>query len=377
MPSRSHVWLAAASLALAAAVWYVAGGALPGRVAQSPAASAAPERHSSLLGGPLPGFEGAAGWTAEPVTPDSLAGHVTVVGVLSLDLPPSLGAARALQSWHEAYARYGLRVVGVQVPEFAFAAEGAAFQAMVRRAGLSFPLALDASLAVARAFGSSSRRPRFVLAGPDGRVVADREGMAALAEVEEEIRAQLQRARPELRFPAASAVRLRQGSLHAPVHLGQARVASGPLAKSVPGRALSFTAQLRYQVEGDAYTPYPVGRWVPEADGLTAARGGAENFVALRYDAGALGAVLGAPEGGTARFWILHDERWLAPDEAGADVRFDGRGASFVEVKEPGLYLLTRRTSGTHVVKLSPDSPGATIYAFTFDPFEPAPAAGR
>jgi hypothetical protein len=102
---------------------------------------------------------------------------------------------------------------------------------------------------------------------------------------------------------------------------------------------------------------------------LTAARGGAENFVALRYDAGALGAVLGPPGSGPARVWVLRDDRWLTVAEAGADVRIDGRGASFVMVDHPRLYAIAGMTRGEHVIKLSPDVPGTTIYALTFEPF--------
>jgi hypothetical protein len=39
-------------------------------------------------------------------------------------------------------------------------------------------------------------------------------------------------------------------------------------------------------------------------------------------------------------------------------------------VNEPRLYALTRMDRGNHVVKLSPDETGTTIYAFTFEPFE-------
>jgi hypothetical protein len=75
--------------------------------------------------------------------------------------------------------------------------------------------------------------------------------------------------------------------------------------------------------------------------------------------------------------WILRDEKWLPPEALGADARLDGRGASYVLVSEPRLYALTREDSGAHLVKLSPEAPGAIVYALTFEPFAPAGAAGR
>jgi hypothetical protein len=88
----------------------------------------------------------------------------------------------------------------------------------------------------------------------------------------------------------------------------------------------------------------------------------------LRYHGGALGAVMSPPSRASARVWILRDERWLAREKLGADVRMDGRGASYVVVDSPRLYELSRVDPGEHVVKLSPEAPGVTLHAFTFEP---------
>ena len=323
----------------------------------------------TLVGRPLPALR-AASWSDHAAL-DSIAGHATVVAFVSFDLPGSLRVLPALEAWNDAYARYGVRVLAVHVPAFAFAADSAHSATAARRLGLRFPIGLDSAFEVWRAFGPEARTPRVLVAGRDGRVVMDQERAAAIPEAERWIRDLVQRTHPRVRFPRAAVASAvdPEAQEHPAVHLGRARVESGPLRAAETGRVANFTAQLRYQVEGDLYTPYPVGRWIPAADGLTAARGGAENFVALRYDAGALGAVLGPAETGPVRVWVLRDDRWLAREDAGADVQFDGRGASFVMVTEPRLYALTRESKGGHVAKLSPDQPGATIYALTFVPF--------
>lgn len=359
---------------LTALLFLVLGGILSRLAVPRP--SRAPEPSAAITsGGSLPSLAGALGWSHGEASPESLAGHVVVVAFLSLDLPLSLRAASTLEGWHEGYSRYGVRVLGLHVPAFAFAADSARSSRAVARLGLGFPVALDASLEVARAFGGVDTLPRVVVAGPDGRVAWDGEGIDALAEAEHAVRELVLSARPDLRFPAGapSPPEGTPRGEHAAVHLGRARVMGGPLAEVPTGRPATFTAQLRYQVEGRPYTPYPMGRWTPAADGLVAARAGPENFVALRYDAGALGAVLGPPEEVPSRVWILKDDRWLTRSEAGADVEIDGRGASYVTVREPRLYALIRMERGNHVVKLSPEAAGTTIYAFTFEPFESVP----
>jgi hypothetical protein len=325
-----------------------------------------------LIGRSLPSLEGAAGWIGAPMARDSLAGRVVAVVFWSSTQPLSWRLLEDARAAHDAYARYGLSVVGVHVPEFAFAAESAHVAATARRLGLRFPVALDPSLRVSSAFGSRGDRPRVVLADASGAVVADRQGSDALTAMGGTIRAQLEARSPGVRFPLVPVgvdeqSQLAKDLVHPPVHLGRARVQRGPLADTAPGRPVVFAAQIRQQVEGAPYTPYPVGRWILGGDGLTAVRGGAQNFVALRYDAGSLGAVLGPPESGAARVWVLRDEKWLGPEELGEDMRLDGRGASYVDVTEPRLYSLCRETAGQHVVKLSPEEPGVTFYAFTFE----------
>ena len=156
------------------------------------------------------------------------------------------------------------------------------------------------------------------------------------------------------------------------VYLDRAR-AQGPLASATPGRPQMFTAQFRFQIEGDPFIPYPVGLWTLDGDGLTARRGGAANFVAMRYDAPQVGAVLGTPPSRAVRAWLLVDEHWLRPEQLGRDARLDSRGASYVLVSAHRLYDLCRSSPGRHVIKISPEVPGLTVHAMSFEREAPAP----
>ncbi|MEK7331703.1 MAG: hypothetical protein AAB113_12985, partial [Candidatus Eisenbacteria bacterium] len=332
---------------------------------------------SEMVGAALPSLADASGWlNGGPLTPDSLRGHLTVVALWSDTDPECLRALPVLQSWHQAYARYGARIVGVHEPDFAFAADPSVPARLALRMGLSFPIALDPAYAIRRHLGGPSDGPRLVLADPAGTIVGAASGRRQLAGIERALRGQLKQLHPELDFPSdpglASGPSPARPTAEAPgarvVPLGSTRVREGPLAGATPGRAQPFTAQFRYQVEGKPYVPYPVGLWSPGGEGITAARGGAENFIALRYDAGALWAVLSPPQGETVRVWVLRDEKWLPADALGADARLDGRGDSYIEVSEPRLYAVCRERAGEHVVKLSPATPGVTVHALIVEP---------
>jgi hypothetical protein len=140
----------------------------------------------------------------------------------------------------------------------------------------------------------------------------------------------------------------------------------GPLANVKPGEPQMFVAPFRFDQEGQSFTPYPVGRWTLRGDGLTAARGGAANFVAIRYDAARVCVVASPPANGAARLWILRDDAWPPADALGEDVKRDARGAAYLEVNESRLYVIARG-GGEHVLKLSPEAPGLTLHALTFD----------
>ena len=339
----------------------------------------APELKSGPPGAPLPTLADAAQWVnGNRASADSLRGHPTVLALWSDTDPEAMHVLPILQSWHHAYARYGARIIGVHEPDFAFAADSTVPASLARRMRLTFPIALDPAYVIRQRFAGAMDGLRVVLVDPAGTMVAVEAGREGLARIEPLLRAELRSRHLELQFPAdqAPTPAPETSTTAAPVDppaarivpLGSTRVSEGPLAGATMGRSAYFTAQFRYQVEGKAYVPYPVGLWSPGAEGPTASRGGAENFIALRYDDGAFWAVLSPPSKGTARVWILRDEKWLPADALGDDARLDGRGASYVEVSEPRLFFMCRALKGQHVVKLSPDVEGVSFHQFAVEP---------
>jgi len=308
-----------------------------------------------------------------PLTADSLRGRIVVLAVFSDTHPGTFEALPVLEHWHEAYARFGVRVVGVHAPEYAFATDRGVVDRLAGRLSIAFPIVEDPSLQTLVALGGRGSEVRIALAGPDGRVRVTRSiGAPAedLIRIEGALRALLRETQPDRGFPAQAANDTAAGDTPSrvrTVRLGAASVAQGPLAGAAPGRAQPFTAQFRFEVEGPPYVPYPIGWWIPRPEGVEAARGGAAQFLAIRYDASRVGVVASPPASGRSRLWILRDEAWLPPEALGRDARLDARGASYVDIEAPGLYFVTRGP-GTHVLKLSPEDAGVTVHALTFEP---------
>jgi hypothetical protein len=356
-------WSAAPRRAVGAALERL--GLEPLREPPAPKRAAAPERLPALP---------ADGWHhGGPLTADSLGGSIVVLAVFSDTHPSTYETLPRLEQWHEAYARFGVRVVGVHAPEYAFATDMKVVERLAARLGLSFPIVEDPGLQTLAALGSRGNEVLLVLAGPDGRV---REVRVAgdppldLPLLEHGLRALLRDAHPGRNFPGGAGPGAPEPGTPSPVRtvrLGSSSVVDGPLAGAAHGRAQPFTAQFRFEVEGTPYVPYPVGWWIARPEGIEAARGGAAQFLAIRYDAPRVGVVASPPPSGHTRLWILRDEAWLPAAALGEDAKSDASGASYVDIEAPGLYFVTRGP-GAHVLKLSPEDPGLTLHALTFEP---------
>ena len=316
----------------------------------------------------LPSFEQLGPWIQRPLTADSLRGRIVVVVLWADTSPRSLRALPEVQAWHLAYSRYGLRVIGVHMPEFAFSADTAIAARFVARLGLTFPIVSDPSYRVWGQLPRMLDRPAFYVADSSGRVVFQAGGERT-ADVDRALRQAVSELHPNSGIPIDDLGSMPSSAPPPPaprlIYLGAARAEAGPLAGAESGRTETFTAQFRFQEEGQANVAYPVGRWTPNADGVVAARGGPENYISIRTQ-GAVWAVLAPPAfstGNSARVWILAGSDWLDPGIAGEDVRFDARGASYVDIVEPRLYSIARCASEC-ALKLSPDVAGVAYFSF-------------
>jgi len=309
-------------------------------------------------------------WVGEKAPAEQPDG-LTLTVLWSATDPACLEMMPTVEAWHEAFSRFGLHVIGLVFAREPNLADSLTAAVAARRLGLRFPSAvsrepLPAALAAGRGpvvvLGDGLQQPPRWLGSAD-----------AASAVERELHASLRAQHPEMRFPGDPVAAPppdtgAEASDATPrwqrVGLAPREVRSGPLRAAKLDEPQPFTAQFRFQEESANFVPVPLGWWTPRRDGLEAARPGAANLIAIRYDAGPVALVMAPPARGASRVWVLQDERWIAAGDAGEDIRFDSKGAAFVEVAEPRLYWITR--GGRHVLKLSPDDPGIRFHAFYF-----------
>jgi len=352
MPSRSLATLfVAVALALALATALVAPHFFPGLRPR-------PSTGTRLL----PSLTRVQAWfNTAPLAPDSLHRRPVALVLWSDTDPAGLAALPVAEAWHRAYGPLGARVIAVHVPEYDFSSDTSVAAGVVRRLGLTLPVADDAGAVIEAALGGAVDGPHVVVADERGAIVVDT--VSDLGAAQLALRSAAGRMHPGAPLPPLLDVSLPARVRTVPLASG--RVESGPLRGLPAGHAAVFTAEFRYQEGGTAWAPYPVGGWRTGAEGLTSTRGGAANFVAIRYSASRAGVVVTPPRGQSARIWLLRDDRWPRPEERGEDVAADGRGAASVLVTVPRIYWIDRG-EGERVLKLSPETPGVTVNAFVF-----------
>jgi Thioredoxin like C-terminal domain len=107
-----------------------------------------------------------------------------------------------------------------------------------------------------------------------------------------------------------------------------------------------------------------VGRWRVERDGVISDGHGAA--VELRYHGRSLYSVLSLKDAKSIRVDLFQDGSPMPKEGAGADVKFDAKGA-YIEVTDARMYYLVRSPAFTaHLVSLQPESSGLGLHSFTF-----------
>jgi hypothetical protein len=329
------------------------------------------------IGSALPAFDGATAWlNSKPLVAARLGGRVTALQSWSgADLASDRVVPVALE-WARRYAPAGLRVLFVHVPRFAFAQESSFVANDARRLGIDGPVLVDGEQSVWGRYGVLPL-PALVIADHRGIVRYARGGPRGQYAAEQALRGLLAGASAGRTLPLPV---LRSsddepggfGDATPPVALVAGSGATGALQSVAPGQAHFFAPALRAQVESADGVPAPVGEWFVGGEGLRSTRGTAADYLALRYHGRDVYAVISTAAGEPARVWVLRDERWLSPGEAGPDVHADERGASVLAVSEPRMYHVVRAAdAGSHVLKLQPDRPGVEIYEFYFDASRP------
>ncbi|MBK1825202.1 cytochrome c biogenesis protein DipZ [Burkholderia orbicola] len=345
-------------------------GAMAGSAMMRAAGAAGATAAALPVEGTLPSLDGAVQWlNSPPLTAAGLRGKVVLVDFWTYSCINCLRTLPYTTAWARKYAPYGLVVIGVHAPEFAFERDIGNVKKAVHDLGIDYPVAIDNGYSIWRAF-NNEYWPAHYFIDAQGRVRHHHFGEGEYVQSERAIQSLLaETGHPDaLNVPLGLAGTPAKGALAAAdsadvrspeTYVGYARAESF----ASPGGVVRDAAH-RYDApaQPDLNGWGLAGTWSVGAE--RAALAAPDGRIVYRFHARDLHLVLGpGANGRPVRFRVTLDG--AAPGAAhGADVDAQGYGT----VTGQRLYQLVRQpgpiADRTFAIEFL--DPGVDAYAFTF-----------
>ncbi|NVI09355.1 cytochrome c biogenesis protein DipZ [Paraburkholderia youngii] len=317
--------------------------------------------------GDLPALDGATQWlNSPPISAQSLRGKVVLVDFWTYSCINCIRSLPYVRSWADKYKDYGLVVIGVHAPEFAFEKDPGNVAHAVKDLGVDYPVALDNGYTIWKAF-SNEYWPAHYFIDPQGHIRHHHFGEGDYRQSEDVIRRLLAEAgRKDL--PGGY---VQPGVQGAQVAAGSGDTGRSPETYVGYARAQNFASGTVAQDETATYhAPSTLtvnqwgldGRWLVSDE--SARLDSPNGRIVYRFRGRDLHLVLGpGRDGQPVRFRVLIDNKAPGADR-GADIDADGNGT----ITGQRLYQLVRQAngSGERTFEITFLDPGVLAYAFTF-----------
>jgi cytochrome c biogenesis protein CcdA/thiol-disulfide isomerase/thioredoxin len=294
--------------------------------------------------GRAPAFTGITRWLQtpgdRPLTLAQLRGHVVLVDFWTYSCINCQRTLPHVEAWYQRYHADGLEVVGVHSPEFAFEHVVSNVRAAARALGVTYPIAVDDSLATWAAY-ANEYWPAEYLIDAHGVIRHVEFGEGDYASTERLIRQLLVAAKPSLVLPAPTSVpnATPSGPLSPETYLGYERSQYLEGSSLVRNRVATYHPP-RHLSEG-AYALG--GQWRDQAQSCVAVAG---SRLELNF--------------------LAHDVYLVLGGSGTVSVNVDGQRRVIAVSGFPRLYRLFSSSSLTHATLSASFSPGVAAYDFTF-----------
>ncbi len=364
-----------------------------------PSQTATPERPSEPpdddasvgggVGNRAPEFQGIESWIgSEPLTMAGLRGKVVLVDFWTYTCVNCIRTFPYLRAWHDKYAEHGLVIVGVHTPEFEFEKLRENVVRAIAEHNLAYPVAQDNEFGTWRAYENRAWPAKYLI-DAEGFVRYSHLGEGAYDQTERRVRdlllqngADLSDVEPDYSPSPA----FDPGAFSAEPETSLTRELYGGSLRNYSQQGL-YVGHLEYYEQSGVlreYTDpgehfnhvfYLQGPWFNGPESVIHGRRteGFEDYIALKFFATSVNAVIDPQVLETFEVEVTLDGRALSSEEAGADVVVrDGR--SYFVVDQPRMYgVVALPTLGGHHLKLSAKSEGFALFAFTFGAYEQGP----
>jgi len=314
-----------------------------------------------------PEFPNEITWlNGKPKTIKSLEGKVILIDFWTYSCVNCLRTLEHVKKWHRLYKKHGLVVIGVHTPEFSFEKNEEHVKNALERLGIKYPVILDNEYKIWNLY-SNRWWPRKILLDMNGSVVYDHIGEGGYAETERAIQKALVEMGANNLPEVELDVPVGEGLCHKTtkdLYMGFARGRFGNIGSSLPNMEQVYTDLREYQDD----TLYLHGHWKVESEALIHTKKIAltNEYLALRYSAFSVNAVIGTDKKRAVLFEIELDGHPVPEDMFGDDVKMKN-GKSVVRVKDSKMYSLIRSDIyHKGVLRIKTADSGLIFYELTF-----------
>ena len=348
------------------------------------------------VGNCAPEFAGTQEWiNSEPLTMDSLRGKVVLIDFWTYTCVNCIRTLPFLREWYDRYSDEGLVIVGVHTPEFDFEKIYENVVDATVNEGVAWPVVQDNEFSVWRSY-SNRYWPAKYLIDQTGKIRYTHFGEGKYGETEEMIRQLLEEAgmtaAQDMPLPedqGRDATFMREGRDTTPELFAgwkftviQQRGGFGQGDEYLSAAAESFDTEDQTEVAAEFEAPSSLQRNLiyfngPWAIGPESARHAAEtdhfdHYLALKYSARSVNAVLTSDSGEPYRVRVTVNGEYLTDENRGGDVIIGDDGVSYLEVTDPKLYRIVEHPTweASQVLQLSSMSDDFGIFSFTFGVYE-------
>lgn len=307
-----------------------------------------------------PEFAGLTNWiNSDPLTLASLKGKVVLVDFWTYSCINCIRTQPYLKQWYSTYKDSGFVIVGVHAPEFSFERDPTNVANAVKKAGITYPVALDNNYSTWNAY-NNQYWPASYLIDKDGNIRRVEQGEGGYKETEQAIRQLL--AANSGTVPAASNVSSESDDV--PItnaqtpetYLGTNRASDYEGSPALSVGATDFTAASPISTVNDWTLS---GTWDIESDGITAKK---DSVITIRFAAKDLYFVTANNVDDTSVGVVLNGQPISGTGSAGDDV-----SDSSITVNQARLYHAVKFSSFQKDGTLELHVPaGVQINTFTF-----------
>jgi cytochrome c biogenesis protein CcdA/thiol-disulfide isomerase/thioredoxin len=273
-----------------------------------------------------------------------------------------------VEAWYQKYAKYGLVVIGVSTPEFAFEHVYANVANAVKQLGITYPVVLDNEYGTWNAFGSEFW-PNDYLINADGYIVYNYAGEGDYDVTEKQIQQALIERAEELGLPTpdfsttttpTNVIPINFNEVNSPeTYFGTNR--NEYLGNGAQGQAGVQNLTLPPASQVQLNTLYLGGAWDFEAQYAQNQAAGAQ--ITYEYDAKNMYIVAASGTGQPITLKVTLDGQPIPASMRGADVDAN----SEMTINADRLYsIIQGQTYGEHTLQITVEEPGLQGYTFTF-----------